>query len=257
MTTEVLRNMIYAGSDALDGPPLRRPRRGALPPEPLPRRGLGRGDHPPARRPSTWCASRRRCRTRRSSRTGSAPSGARRPRSSRSGARSSSRTCTRWGSGASSGIHLLPTFMPGPGGELRPNAEASRLDARGAATGAGRRPRAGPQPPLHAPAGRAGGAAGRGGDAPGDRLHLQPRRVRRRGPAVPRRRVSGSRAADERRELRRIAEARLAALSDEDLDALGHDEWRGRVRGRHRRAPRGDGAADEGSGRGGRSPRAW
>ena len=32
-------------------------------------------------------------------------------------------------------IHLLPTFMPGPGGELRPNAEASRLDARGARPG--------------------------------------------------------------------------------------------------------------------------
>ena len=36
MTTEVLRNMIYAGSPALQGPRLRRPRRGALPRRPRP-----------------------------------------------------------------------------------------------------------------------------------------------------------------------------------------------------------------------------
>ena len=49
MTTEVLRNMLYAGS--LDARParLRRDGRGALPGRPRPRRGLGRGHHPPAR----------------------------------------------------------------------------------------------------------------------------------------------------------------------------------------------------------------
>ena len=48
MTTEVLRNMIYAASPALDGPPVRRARRGALPAGRLPRPGVGGGDHPPA-----------------------------------------------------------------------------------------------------------------------------------------------------------------------------------------------------------------
>ncbi len=46
MTTEVLRNMLYAGSDALDGLRLRRPRRGPLPGGPRARRRLGGGAHP-------------------------------------------------------------------------------------------------------------------------------------------------------------------------------------------------------------------
>ena len=49
--------MIYAGSPTLDGPALRRPRRGPLPPEPLPRRGLGGGDHPPAPEVELVCLS--------------------------------------------------------------------------------------------------------------------------------------------------------------------------------------------------------
>ena len=47
MTTEVLRNMLYADSPALDRPRLRGHGRGALPRRPVPRRGLGGGDHPP------------------------------------------------------------------------------------------------------------------------------------------------------------------------------------------------------------------
>ena len=53
MTTEVLRNMLYAGSPTLRRPRLRRDGRGALPRRPVPRRGLGRGDHPPAGRRCT------------------------------------------------------------------------------------------------------------------------------------------------------------------------------------------------------------
>ena len=57
-------------------------------------------------------------------------------------------------------IHLLPTFMPGPGGELRPNAEASRLDARGTTRVRGARGR--PRSRLFTPApGRARRAARR------------------------------------------------------------------------------------------------
>ena len=49
MTTEVLRNMLYAGSPHAARPRLRRDGRGALPRRPVPRRGLGGGHHPPAR----------------------------------------------------------------------------------------------------------------------------------------------------------------------------------------------------------------
>ena len=48
MTTEVLRNMLYAGRATLRAR-LRRDGRGALPRRPVPRCGLGRSDHPPAR----------------------------------------------------------------------------------------------------------------------------------------------------------------------------------------------------------------
>ena len=48
MTTEVLRNMLYAGSLDAGRPRLRRDGRGALPRRPVPRRRLGGGDHPPA-----------------------------------------------------------------------------------------------------------------------------------------------------------------------------------------------------------------
>ena len=48
MTTEVLRNMLYAGSRTLLGPRLRGDGRGALPRRPGPRRGVGGGHHPPA-----------------------------------------------------------------------------------------------------------------------------------------------------------------------------------------------------------------
>ncbi len=61
-------------------------------------------------------------------------------------------------------IHLLPTFMPGPGGELRPNAEAARLDARGSDPGA-RHAWSATEPPVHAATGRAGRAARGAGDA--------------------------------------------------------------------------------------------
>ena len=48
MTTEVLRNMLYAGSRTLLGLGLRRDGRGPLPGRPGARRSLGGGDHPPA-----------------------------------------------------------------------------------------------------------------------------------------------------------------------------------------------------------------
>ncbi len=81
MTTEVLRNMIYAGSPALDGLRYVVARRGPLPPGHLPRPGVGGGHHPPARTTSGSCACRPRCRTPTSWPSGSRPCGARRARS--------------------------------------------------------------------------------------------------------------------------------------------------------------------------------
>ena len=53
MTTEVLRNMMYAGLAHPARARLRRHGRGPLPRRPVPRGGLGGGDHPPARRTSS------------------------------------------------------------------------------------------------------------------------------------------------------------------------------------------------------------
>ena len=172
MTTEVLRNMIYARSPRARRPALRRARRGALPAGHLPRAGVGGGDHPPAAPTCGWCACRRRCRTPRSWPTGSrrcaGPTAAvieerrpvelRQPVPGRRPDRRATCTCCRRSS---------------TGG---PNPEADRLDgeaARGAG-GAGARAAAGRRL-LHA----------RGGvevverlderaDAAGDLLHLQP-----------------------------------------------------------------------------------
>ncbi len=47
MTTEVLRNMLYAGSQHVAGSRVRRHGRGALPRRPDARRGVGGGHHPP------------------------------------------------------------------------------------------------------------------------------------------------------------------------------------------------------------------
>ena len=63
------------------------------------------------------------------------------------------------------------------------------------------------------------------GAAPGDLLHLQSSRVRRRRDALPRRRRCVSPTASERRRIREIAEERTATLSDGDLDVLGYDRW--------------------------------
>ena len=194
MTTEVLRNMIYAGSPALDRPALRRARRGALPPGPRPRRGVGGGDHPPARPRSRSWRSRRPSRTPRRSRRGCRPCAARPRRSSRSAGRSSSCTSTWSASAAPSALHLLPTFVE-DGGELRPNPVAARLDGRGPTRGArARRPR------LYKPWRTE--VVERLADErmlPGDRVRVLPRRLRPGGRAVPRRRDPAHRLRRARR----------------------------------------------------------
>ena len=77
MTTEVLRNMIYANSPTLRRTALRGARRSALPPGPLPRCGVGGGHHPPPASRSTSSRCRPRCRTPKRSRRGCRRCGAR------------------------------------------------------------------------------------------------------------------------------------------------------------------------------------
>jgi ATP-dependent RNA helicase HelY len=122
-------------------------------------------------------------------------------------------------------LHLLPTFV-GEGDDLRPNPEAERLDQR-SARGRGRGPKGAPR---------------------GSRRLRTPTRVEvaellgaeellpgivfvfsRAGcdQAVDQCRASGIRltTADERTQIRRIAEAHVAGVDDDDLAALGYDAW--------------------------------
>ncbi|MGZ8764316.1 MAG: DEAD/DEAH box helicase [Acidimicrobiia bacterium] len=128
-------------------------------------------------------------------------------------------------------LHLLPTFVADDHGEPRPNPEAARLDARGARD-----------------SGRRGGGRGNGPPGRGGRLRA-PRRAdyvemlaaeqmlpaisfvfSRAGcdQAVGHCVAAGLRLTDgaERAEIRRIADARTESLTDDDLDALGAGEWR-------------------------------
>lgn len=121
-------------------------------------------------------------------------------------------------------MHLLPTFVERPGAEPRPNPDAARLDR----------------------VGHGGGPRGRGG-RPRSRLAI-PRRVEtvallddedmlpaivfvfsRNGcdQAVAEATQAGLAltTAEERAEIRRIADAHLEGLTDDDLDALGWHEW--------------------------------
>ena len=79
--------------------------------------------------------------------------------------------------------HLLPTFVDHDG-EMAPNPVAARIDQRAP----GARRQGAPLAPLHALAFRGRGAALGRADAPRHRLRVQPGRVRRRGRPVRRRR---------------------------------------------------------------------
>ena len=152
------------------------------------------------------------------------------------------------GDRGSDALHLLPTFVSGPDGELRPNPEASRLDQSGSrgAAAAGAAARAA----VHAVARGGRRPARRRAHAAGDRVRVQPRRVRRRRRAVrrvgpaPHHERGGPRDPTDRRgphrgaRRRRSRRARLRRVA------------RGPAR-RLRRAPRRHGPADEGGGRGG------
>ena len=123
-------------------------------------------------------------------------------------------------------VHLLPTFV-GDGDDLRPNPEAARLDRRTGRGGGG-------------PRGRAG--RGRSHLRPPERIEvvdllaeeqLLPAIVFVFSRAGCEQAVAQGRAADarlttrdEQAEIRRIADAHLGDLSDEDLVVLGAPAWR-------------------------------
>jgi ATP-dependent RNA helicase HelY len=116
-------------------------------------------------------------------------------------------------------LHLLPTFVD-DAGELHPNPVAARLDARNAPRARGQRRRR-----LYTP----------WRTEVVERLadeHMLPAIVfvfSRAGcdQAVEQCLAAGVRLTDsaERRTLRAIAEEHVSALSDEDLDVLGYDTW--------------------------------
>ena len=136
---------------------------------------------------------------------------------------------TWWGSGAPTRSTCSRRSCAGPDGELRPNPEAARLDARGNARGRGR---AGPA--AHAACARPSRVEivellAERAMLPGDRVHLQPGRVRRGGRAVPRRRAAAHRRRRARRDPRASPTPDRAALDDDDLDVLGYDAVAARV----------------------------
>ena len=253
MTTEVLRNMIYAGSPALDGLRLRRARRGPLPPGPLPGPGVGGGHHPPAARACGSCACRPPCPTPTSWPGGSttvrgrtvavvettAPGRAGQPLRRRRPAPPASWRCSRRSS----------TAEPNPAATgSTPSRCTPAADRRG-------RPRA---PLRHAPPGRGRRAAGRRGPAAGHLLHLQPQRLRRRGPRPCSSRACASPTRPSGRRIRAIVErARRRALTDADLDVLGYDRWLAGLEAGIAAHHAGHGAAVQGGGRGLLRRRAW
>ncbi len=151
-------------------------------------------------------------------------------------------------------LHLLPTFVAGPEGELRPNPEAARLDARNARDPGWRgRPRTRLRTPSRVETAELLAAE--------SMLPAIAFIFSRKGcdQAVEQCLAAGLRLTEpgERAQIRAIADAKTAGLADEDLDVLRYDQWLAGSRSRVRRAPRGHGAADEGGGRGGLRQLGW
>ncbi len=215
MTTEVLRNMLYAGSRTLAEPRLRGDGRGALPRRPDARRRLGGGDHPPARvggaglavghreqRRGVRRVARHRARRdhhdRRGAATGAAlPARDRRPADVRPVRRRGRR----------------PLRDRGPRAQGQPGAASGWRATTGRAAGSRTDvPPAAASGPNKGPGGTRGvwtpsrsevvEQLDRAGLLPGDRVHLQPGRLRRRGPAVPEQQPAADHAGGARPDLR-------------------------------------------------------
>ena len=142
-------------------------------------------------------------------------------------------------------------------GQLRPQPRGGRLDARRGAPPGTR----GARPPAHvapdAEPRRDGRAPRRGGHAPGDRVRVQPGRLRPGGAAVPRRRAPPHRSRRARADPRdRGGEDRLRSPTPTSRCSR-YDSWLAGLEAGFAAHHAGHGAADEGGGRGGVRRRAW
>ena len=205
MTTEVLRNMLYEGSPTLDRLRARRHGRGPLPAGPLPRRRLGGGPDPP---PALGRGGRLSATVSNAEEFGEWIGALRGPtrvvieerrpvrwRTCTWSAASSTR-CTSSGRAArSQPVPRLPRSERAPRPRTAGGRGGLQRETRGAAPG-------GPSALLRAAPRGGGRAPGRGRDAAGDLLRVQPGRLRPerrlrdgfRGAARP-----ATRAADDRR----------------------------------------------------------
>ena len=220
MTTEVLRNMIYARSPALDGLALRRARRGALPP--------GSGSAARCGRRSSSTSPREIAIVALSATVSNAEEVAAWMRTVRGETEAviEERRPVELvhlylvGERGADALHLLPTFVDDDG-ELRPNPVAARLDG----------PRARAREPRRAGRGSTSRGARRSSSASPTSRCCRRSCSCSAAPAATRRSSSASRAAcgsptrAERVALRRIADAHLEDLADDDLDVLGYDSW--------------------------------
>ena len=251
MTTEVLRNMMYAGSRTLDGLGLRRHGRGALPGRPVPRGGVGGGHHPPARARAGRVALgdgeqrrgvRRLARARCAATTRSSCPSTGRCRSSStcwwaprcstcSPATGSTPTCSpairtseqrgRWDDEPRrEGVGRGGSGRGGPPARTpaRPRPRPRRW-RRGARVRARRAPRWGRDPRRGDRRARPRRAAAR------DHLHLQPGRLRGRRRASCSPPAPGSIPEREGLRIRRHVEERVESLADEDLSVLGYFDF--------------------------------
>jgi ATP-dependent RNA helicase HelY len=119
-------------------------------------------------------------------------------------------------------LHLLPTFVAAPDGELRPNPEAARLDARNARDPGWRgRPRTRLRTPSRVETAELLAAE--------SMLPAIAFIFSRKGcdQAVEQCLAAGLRLTEpgERAAIRAIAEAKTATLADDDLDVLRYDQW--------------------------------
>ena len=243
MTTEVLRNMLYARSPALDGLGLRRARRGPLPPGPLPRPGVGGGDHPPAaRRCGSW-PCRPRCPTPTSWPGGSTRCGAAPRRWSSTAGPVELLSLYAAATGRATSLVVIPTLVDG-----EPNPMGEQLDAnplppgRHRATGAG--------PATRRPAGS------RSSTTSPTRTCCPPSTSSSAAAAAtrPARRAStpgcASPTADERDRIRAIVERAHRGPDRRRPRRARLRPVAGRPGGGHRRPPRRHGAAVQGGRRG-------